>query len=264
MNTIIKQIDHILIRTEDPAPLYALLSETFQLPTVWPLATFGGRAFTTGGLCAGNVNLEVLRLDSLPIRTANTHFLGIAFEPTRLDASLIELDRRDLEYDEPAPYYETRPDGEKHLRWTNVQLEAFLPGSMIFLCQYNLDIEARRARGRTELDARSGGPLGLVGVREVIVATQAMDTTVTRWDQLLAPIPSPEMRLWKPENGPAIRLVQGADDQIIALVWEVASLTDARAFLDKNYLLGDGSDGHLTIDPVKVEGLDIRLVEARM
>ncbi len=66
---------------------------------------------------------------------------------------------------------------------------------------------------------------------------------------------------WELGDGPAIRVVPDREDQIQALVWEVASLDHARRFLEKEAMLGVATDAQLTIRPSAMHGLEIRLVE---
>jgi hypothetical protein len=63
------------------------------------------------------------------------------------------------------------------------------------------------------------------------------------------------------DTGPAIAISQGSMDLIAGLVLEVASLQTAKDFLTQNGLLGEVSGDHVSIDPAKVQGLDIVLVE---
>ena len=52
---IVRQIDHILIASSDAKGLFALLSDTFQLPVAWPMSNHGN--FASGGVAVGTVNL---------------------------------------------------------------------------------------------------------------------------------------------------------------------------------------------------------------
>lgn len=60
MKPIIRQVDHILIQASEPRDLFDFFAETLQLPVAWPIADYSG--FTSGGVGAGNVNIEVVRL----------------------------------------------------------------------------------------------------------------------------------------------------------------------------------------------------------
>lgn len=51
----IQHIDHIMIRTDRPAEIYALLTDVLRLPVAWPLADRGG--VVSGGVGFGNNSL---------------------------------------------------------------------------------------------------------------------------------------------------------------------------------------------------------------
>ncbi len=59
VNPIVKRIDHIVFRTDNPESLFPLFADTFQLPVVWDVATHD--FFTSGGVFAGNVYFEMMR-----------------------------------------------------------------------------------------------------------------------------------------------------------------------------------------------------------
>ena len=124
-----------------------------------------------------------------------------------------------------------------------------------------VDVEQRRARLLKELRARGGGPLGVTGVKEMIVGATHVKVALNLWERLLAPRRTVEPGFWRVDDGPGIRLVQARENRLQAIVISVASLSRAKAFLQENGLLGSVSEGGLTIDPSKLEGLDIRLVE---
>ena len=81
----VRQIDHIMIRTGNPAELYAFFADILQLPVAWPL-TSPREGVMTGGVGVGNVNLEAIRF---PGQTdQQPRLLGFALEPTALDESV--------------------------------------------------------------------------------------------------------------------------------------------------------------------------------
>jgi hypothetical protein len=134
----------------------------------------------------------------------------------------------------------------------------------IFLSEYSptyVDVEQRRARLLREVRARGGGPLGVMTVKEVIVGATDVKLAMNLWDRLVAPSRTVEPGLWHVGNGPAIRVVQARESRLQGIVISVASLSRAKTFLQEKRLLGSVSEGGLTIDPSKVEGLNIRLVE---
>lgn len=263
----IRQIDHIMIRTGSPQELYAFFTETLELPVAWPI-TSPRAGVVTGGVGFGNVNVEAIRFpgqtDSRP------RLVGLAFEPSGLDESLSELSRRGITTGERRPLTAVGPDGSKNTLWTNVTLPQFCDADSpanatlhIFLSEYSpayVNVEERRSRLRKQLLERSGGPLGVVDVKEVIIGATNLEMARRLWQRLLDPVRSVTSNTWHVGNGPAIRLVSATEDRIQTLVIRVASLDRAKAFLRDKRLLGGESDGRTAIDPSKVGDLDIRLV----
>jgi hypothetical protein len=154
--------------------------------------------------------------------------------------------------------------------WTNVTLREFSDSDgpadatiHIFLSEYNpayVNVDERRARLRAQLVNGGGGPLGVVDVKEVIIGVVDMEMARLLWQRLLDPTPSAS-DTWQIGTGPAVRLTPATDNRVQALVIRVASLERARAFLRDKQLLGVDTAGQVTIDPSKIGGLDLRLVE---
>jgi hypothetical protein len=69
--------------------------------------------------------------------------------------------------------------------------------------------------------------------------------------------------IWQVGEGPAIHVVPAAENAIQALLIEVASLSRSKMFLSEKELLGSESAEEVTIDPSRIGGLNIRLVEAQ-
>jgi hypothetical protein len=262
------QIDHIMIRTGRPETLFKLFTETFELPVAWPLANRGG--VTSGGVGFGNVNVEAIKFPGQ--HTAGSSLVGFAFEPfTSLSDSLAELDRRGIAHGRLRPFVITASDGAAATLWTNVTLSQFSDSDTpadatlhIFLSEYTpeyVDSGQRRERLRTGLAQNGGGPLGIDGVVEVTVGTTNPSVSRELWGELLAPQASSAEGLWRVGHGPSIRLVSATEAAIQGLVIRVRSLGRAEAFLREQGLLGSVSQDHVMIDPDRVEGLRISLVE---
>jgi hypothetical protein len=81
------------------------------------------------------------------------------------------------------------------------------------------------------------------------------------WRRLLDPTLSATPDTWQIGSGPAVRLVPANENSVQALLIRVSSLQRARTFLRQKQLLGIDAVGQVTIDPSKVGGLDLRLVE---
>lgn len=264
----IRQIDHIMIRTGDPRELYAFFAETLQLPIAWPM-TSPRAGVMTGGVGFGNVNIEAIQVpgqtDSRP------RLLGFAFEPSSLDESLIELERRGLTSGERRPLVATGPDGSKRTLWTNVTLRQFsdsdIPGDAkiyIFLSEYSpayVNVDERRERLRAQLLNSSGGPLGVIEVQEIVIGAVDLEAARRLWQKLLDPTPPATSNTWQIGSGPAVRLVPADENRIQALLIRVTSLERAKTFLRERQLLGVDAAGQVSIDPSKVGGLELRLVD---
>lgn len=265
----VRQIDHIMIRTDDPASIYALLTEILQLPVAWPLATRGG--VTSGGVGFGNVNVEAIRFPGQ--KPSHGQLVGLGFEPSSLAECMAELQRRGFTYGEVRPFVLTEPEGSKKTLFTNVTLRQFSDSDRpadakmhIFLSEYSptyVDVRQRQDRLRRELLASGGGPLGLKAMKEVVIGVTDLEAAIKLWGSLLEPRRPSAKGLWEVGEGPAIRVVRGEVDKLQGLVISVVSLRQAKAFLQGNGLLGSVSRKEVTIDPSKIQGVNIRLVEQR-
>jgi hypothetical protein len=272
----IRQVDHVMIKAEDPARHYALFTKTLELPVAGPLTTFPG-GFTSGGLGVGEVNIEVIRFGEprgpRPGKTTESRLVGIALEPTPLADCLAELDKRSVTYGDIRPYVSAERDGSKKLLWTNVTLRQFSDagpfaeaGMHVFLCEYNPsfhNVAERRKVLRGQMAATKGGPLGVEAVEEIRIGTTELLQATSRWQRLLEPTPPSAPGVWPLGSGPAVRLSRANENTIQGLVIRVTSLAKARAFLRENGLLGTDSEQEATIDPSKIEALNVRLVEKK-
>ena len=264
----IRRIDHIMIRADDPAKVYAFFTEVLQLPVAWPLMS-PRQGVTTGGVGFGNVNVEAIRFPGQKGQPSRAQLIGFAFEPSPLATSLAELDRRGITYGAPRPLTATGRDGSKSTLWINVTLRQFSDGEAadstmhVFLSEYGptyVNVDQRRERLRTQLAESGGGPLGVEAVKEVIVGASDLEAARSLWQRLLDPTPISGSRTWQVGDGPAIRLVQAKDNTTQGVVIRVASLQRAKAFLREKGLLGADSEEEATIDPSKIYGLNIRVV----
>jgi hypothetical protein len=265
----IRRIDHIMVRTDTPANLYSFLTETLRLPVAWPLATRGG--VTSGGVGFGNVNVEAIQFPGQ--QPTGAHLVGFGFEPVPLAQCLAELDRRGIKYGEVRPFSSTDPVGSKKTLFTNVTLLQFSDSDRpagatmhIFLSEYSptyVDVGQRHERLRRELLMTGGGPLGVKAVKEVIIGAMDLKAATVLWGRLLELRRTSAPGLWEVGDGPAIHVVQSGENKLQGLVISVTSLRSAKAFLQERGLLGSASMEELTIDPSKIQGLNMRLVEQK-
>lgn len=260
MSNIVRQIDHILIVSSEAKELFALLSDTFQLPVAWPMSDYG--SFASGGVAVGNVNLEIIK-DSEPVAGGvKSRWTGFALEPEPLQISLAELDARGIRHGTPAPFRSKQPDGSFTMRWTTVGLPDVSSDTLeVFLCRFEDDVPARRRRSLEQLRSRDGGPLAVHSIREIVYGARDVKRMQAHWQKLLNPLQASSQGVWPLGASPAIRVIQADKDGIRGLVVNVKSLDQARRFLKEHSLLGAEQPAALTVAGSQLQGLNITLVE---
>jgi hypothetical protein len=262
---IVKQVDQILIESDNPKTLFGFFSDTLQLPTAWPLTDNQG--FESGGLGAGNVILELFRYagqgNIAKPEDTGARFAGIAFEPYPLDEALSELETRGIPFNSPERHISTLPDGSQGILSTTVVLPSLSqPGLSIFLYEYSpefLRVQVRRRQLGNRLALNNGGPLGILSVGPIIIASQDLKRSKTGWAQLLGNPVSPDN--WEAGEGPDIRLVEGAGNGIQKIVLRVKSLNRAKTFLEEKQMLGSSSVEEICLNESRVQGLNICFVQ---
>lgn len=300
-NSVISDIDHILIRVEHPEPLFSTLTEVFGLPSPWPLSTHP--AFASIGVSLGNVDLELVRFGESTERRPNARLSGVAFEPSAptLSESQCELQRRDIAHSAVVPYVSRdESDNPEHL-WDNLYVGELLGGNlwqkaffattkllperllarpndsdvsplidrvfphgMAFLVDYDSAFAEnfKCEEARRSLRTRNGGPLGVVGLREIVVGANHLDAVRGRWSDLFWPVTESTPNVWRFDNGLGIQLVSQSNDGFVALVVEVECLDQAKTFLATRDMIESVSESSIAIAPSTLAGLDIRLVES--
>ena len=257
---VIAYLDHVLIACDDPAQadrVLTLFRDTLGWPQAWPPLDLPGY-YTAGGR-AGNVNLEIGARAGAPVH-GRARFVGLVFAPTNLQEALVELDRRAIAHTPPQPYEDTAPNGQRGVLWISAHLPGFRDlGVNVALCEYQpiLELPAANAAQTAQLLAAGGGPLGLRGVREVVVGAPDPEAALARWTALLAPATLDAERRWAPERLPALRLTAAPEDGVRELVLDVAERTAARRFLAG---LPDAEPDPRDPDAFTLAGLPVRLV----
>lgn len=148
-------------------------------------------------------------------------------------------------------------------------------GALVFLVEYDYrnfknmpmwsdfrNHDEKRAADSEALRAVRGGGLGLESVQEIVVEVKDYDEANRNWKKLLSPADAVSEGLWEITDGPAVRLVPGERDAIQALVLKVRDGERAKTFLHEKGMLDSTSSDKIRIDPAKIYGLDIRLVQA--
>jgi hypothetical protein len=130
---VVKQLDHVIARVDEPRTLFSLLTETLGLPVAWPLNSYP--SFQSGGVALGNLYLEILQCG--PRRKPPTNarpsgrFCAVAFEATPIEEAVRELSRRKIPHTPVAPYMERGADGSQTKVWSNVVLGKLLGGDLL-------------------------------------------------------------------------------------------------------------------------------------
>ena len=156
-------------------------------------------------------------------------------------------------------------------RW---QLDLLMRRSLVFLCEFYYENisdrpfwsefenhDRKRAADLARLRADGGGRLGVESAREVVVGVRDFEAARRLWGKFYAPAPELAEGVWEVETGPAVRLVRADADAIQTLVLKVSSLGRAETFLRESGMLGPAGEDHIKIDPSKLAGLDVRLVQ---
>ncbi len=254
---VVKKVDHITISTNQAQDLFNTLTATLGLPFAWPLSSYPG--FATGGVQAGNVNLETLGMgDPVAGEAGAAGLYGIVFEPYPIDQIMDPLRERGA--DPSDPQVQMREiDGQQVPYWTNVTLNALCTSNyIVYLCEYS-----DTARTALEGNKASGplGGLGLLSVSEIRIGSKDATALKEAWRKAFAPSSMSAGGIMPIGEGPTVGIASSDQDAIQGLVFEVASLPQAREFLQTQGMLGDSSEKELRIDPAKIQGLDIRVIQ---
>jgi hypothetical protein len=258
---VVRQVDHVRIASSEARELFELLSVTLRLPVVWPMADYGG--FASGGVAAGNVNLEIVKDTAAAEEAAKSRWTGFALEPEELAICLRELDARGIPRGSPAPFRKWELGRFGKTLWKTVGLPSVSSDACeVFLCEYYVpDTAARRQKMLEQLQSRDGGPLGIRSVREIVLGARDVARARAAWQKLLDPIEASAAGAWPLGGGPAIRVVQADKDGMQGRVIEVKSLAVARLFLKSIDLVGRDGPAEVTLGGSQLKGLHVTLVE---
>ena len=254
----ITRVDHFYAESGAMDVLLGFLKDDLDLPEAWPDQDYG--AFATGAVSLGNVTFEVLRFGE-PTGSGAARFAGIALEPEGDTRSLLEwLAPRGIDHGTPQPF---PPEGPAFFETT--ALPALIPeGAEVFVCDYKDRqlILRSQAENRAILAGRNGGPLGLLGVEELLVESTDLTRSLEAWSALVARTHAAgDQVLVEFDSGPRIRIQRGESNRFVGISLLVRSLEEAEAFLAAGGLLGPRIDNGLSIDPEALGGLRILIVE---
>ena len=289
--TLVTCIDHIMIRVNDAIydQVFSLFTDTFQLPISWDVHNYYP-PFKAGGIVAGNISMEIFRSGEQPLYPAQAQLYGIALEATPLPGCLQELTSRGIPHLPPHAipqgYFSSRGEfytliylgellGSDLSRFfhadqiglgaiDNLIFDRVFGNGTVFLCEYNptfWNIPEERQKKKALLQEKWGGSLGLEDVQELLIGVANPDKAQEQWQRLLTPLEPIHSREWQFKEGPGIRLVPHELDEILAMTWKVASLEQAKTFLQAKGMPGEVTANQVTIAPETIFGLELRLVE---
>jgi len=263
-------IDHIMVRVEKAEPLLSLFSNILGLPVSWPLQReeFASYAWVT----LGNTNLEFwasANNTDLPPDQALPLFSGFALNPPDLGASIALLEERGIRCKPPRSFLTKNQNGKQVTNFTNsVILDVSNSACCVFLCNWGIEgtifpwaerltAEERQFREQRQFEQCNGGPLGIIRLAEVVIATPDIDSTVRHWQA----ITGQSSNAFDLGRGIVLTLDAGKAIQITSIVLAVESLAVARAYLASHSMLGDDSSDEVLISASACSNLWIRLKE---
>jgi hypothetical protein len=155
-----------------------------------------------------------------------------------------------------------------------LQIDRLFERSLVFFVEYFYenfgdrpfwsefkDHDRKRAADLARLRANDGGAIGLESAKEIVAGVKDLDAARALWNRLYAPAAESAPGLWQTGDDPAVRLRPSDTNSIQTLVLKVSSLTRAETFLRESGMLGPVGEEHIQIDPSRLEGLDVRLVQ---
>lgn len=154
------------------------------------------------------------------------------------------------------------------------QIDQLFDRSLVFLVEYFYENfnerpfwsefrshDQKRAADLARLCVADGGAVGLESAKEIVAGVRDLDAARALWGRLYAPSVETAEGTWQTGDDPAVRLVRADRNSIQTLVLRVSSLERAETLLRESGMLGSVAADHIKIDPSKLAGLDVRLVE---
>jgi hypothetical protein len=235
-----------------------VFTDTLGLLAAWPMAEYPG--FSSGGVYAGNINMEVLGTGESGSGARSAQISEIVFEPCPIQKAASELNGRGIAISEPFSEYMDE-SGEKVLLWTDINLNGMSFGSYTIVLTEMSDVTRQQLESMMPSVSGPLGGVGLKSIKEIVIGCSNIEQSRESWTKLFSPIGMLGEDSWTIGSGPAVHLVSSSDDKIQSMVWRVSSLSEAKTFLESKGMLGEDRGGEITIDPSRVQNLDIRLVE---
>lgn len=256
---VVKTLDHVMIEAEDPTVLYRLFAEGFGLPVAWEFGDYG--ELWSGGICAGNLNLEFCRFKEKRFGKADiwdgsdgsARLGGLAFEPTMPISEVVSV---------LAEWAVPFGSGIASENWTELEVKGLVdsPG-IIFLVEYQFDHDAWLLSHREAFAASGGGSLGLLGVQEIQVGARDVDEALPAWDRFLRDVPKADTAAWRLAENLDLRMMPWGKDEIASLMLRVKSVKKTMAFLEEAGIPALETMDGVVLDPAVTQGLHFQLVD---
>jgi hypothetical protein len=228
--------------------LFTLFNKTFGLPVVYDYQSFGN--FSSGGLWLGNITFEFVGHAGGDDNKAA--IIGVSLEPTgHADAIVPVLDRVHITHEAPKV---AQMDGKPF--YTVIYLKDFTADKRkIFVCDYadRKFIDGFSIRADSVFKANNGGPLGIVGLKTIVIGTTDLTVQTALWEKIPA-IKKTGDHSFGFTDGPDIQLVPDSTECVKEIVVKVQSVEEARVFLSRQGYLKQ-EESVTMIDPDKVCGL---------
>jgi hypothetical protein len=260
-----------MLRLQDVEPLLTLLTETLCLPVTWPLQRSEFASFAW--VLVGNTNLELWAARSngdLPDDSCLPLIHGLALAPDELAFSIAELERNGVACKEPRPFQTMNVDGQSVTNFTNsVILNLSSPACCNFFCEWGMQASIvpwdpgagtvqRHAAERHLFSESGGGPLGLVRLARVGMSCPDAEAMRNHWRTIAQVLADEPLEI----DGIALDVTSGELHQIHSLSFEVRSLSEARAYLKEQGLLGKNTPRALSLSEQATGGLVFHFAEA--
>jgi hypothetical protein len=264
----INQIDHIYAVAPMPDKSFFFFRKELGLPVVWDRKVNG--QYESSAVWLGNVSLEFVSGDS----TKNAQFEGIGLEPLQSIKDILPvLDENKVPHDSSQSFkFKVTDKGnpEEVIGWTAMDvLNIFPPEIDFYIIDYNNKkrFDLNRSVANDSLENIKGGPLGVMFLKEIVIASGNFSTCKA----VLNRIPGIKMSgddLFSFNKGPSIKLVNYTNDAthsgdtgIIKIVIRVRSVNTAMRYLGSKKISGKSSKDSVYIDPAAVNGLLVELVD---
>lgn len=249
------KVDHFYAYSNNAPELFEMFKTKFKLPAVYDYQEFGN--VSSGGLWLGNITMQFVNYRGLGSDKAL--FKGLALEPVQHTDTITQiLDDYGVVYNPPTPV-RFMVDGVDKTYWTNIVLKDLTSGDVrVFICDYTdrSFLSAPKKAARKAFAEQGGGPLGIIGLRKIVIAASDVEKCMQAWVSI--PGAKRTGNHFKFIEGPEIVVEKAEKDGIKEIQVQVRSVEAASKFLTEHQMLSQ--ENKITmIDPGKVFGLRIVL-----